>query len=376
MILRKLKREEHGKTRRLWEQIFTEDTKQFLDYYYSVKTVENEIYVIEEDGEIRAMLHLNPYVMQIGNRVFPSHYIVAVATEESYRKRGYMAKLLGKAAEDMKENGEAFTFLMPAAEAIYYPHGFRFVYRQKQDNIVGRKAENPEIFISVAGQEDCKELAELANQILKARYEIYAKRDGHYYERLLEEVQSENGGLILVKEGEETVGFFAYGKEEYYEIMEPLFLRGKEKFLQNAVYFLTQDETTEVRVNGCVENGIAKPMIMAKILDVPKMLECMKAKEEVDLLLTVLDEPGGNELCTLEIFGKEEVRVMELQSSGEEKGVRAASVEKLPEKITIGDLTSIIFGYLHVEEMDLTEHLKNELKKIKPLNRVFLNEVV
>lgn len=376
MMLRKLEQEEHGKTRKLWEQIFTEDTKEFLDYYYSVKTVENEIYVIEEDGDIRAMLHLNPYVIQIGNRVFPSHYIVAVATEESYRKRGYMAKLLGKAAEDMKENGEAFTFLMPAAEAIYYPHGFRFVYRQRQDSIIGRKTENPEISISVAAQEDCKELAELANQILKERYEIYAKRDRYYYERLLQEFQSENGGLILIKEAGKPAGFFAYGKEEFYEIMEPLFLRGKERFLQNGVYFLTQDETTEVHINGCVEGGIEKPMIMAKILDVPKMLECMKVKEEVNLLLTVLDEPGGNELGTFEIFGKKEIRVVELKSFGEEKGVKAASVERLPEKITIGDLTSIVFGYLQVEEMNLTEHLKNELRKIQSLNRVFLNEVV
>ena len=118
MVLRKLQKEEHGKTRRLWEQIFTEDTQKFLDYYYSVKTKENEIYVIEEDGAIRSMLHLNPYKMQIGCKTVESHYIVAVATEETYRKRGYMAKLLKKAMEDMRENGEAFTFLMPAAEAI------------------------------------------------------------------------------------------------------------------------------------------------------------------------------------------------------------------------------------------------------------------
>ena len=38
MIIRKLEQNEHGKTRELWEQVFPEDTKEFLDYYYFVKT--------------------------------------------------------------------------------------------------------------------------------------------------------------------------------------------------------------------------------------------------------------------------------------------------------------------------------------------------
>ena len=55
-ILKKLKPEERGLTRTLWEQVFTEDTKEFLDYYYTEKTKNNEIYVIETDHDIRAMV--------------------------------------------------------------------------------------------------------------------------------------------------------------------------------------------------------------------------------------------------------------------------------------------------------------------------------
>ena len=45
MNLRKLEKTEHEKTRRLWEEIFTEDTEAFLDYYYSIKTAENETFL-------------------------------------------------------------------------------------------------------------------------------------------------------------------------------------------------------------------------------------------------------------------------------------------------------------------------------------------
>ena len=90
MVIRRLKQEEHARTRALWEEVFQEDTKAFLDYYYYIKTRDNQIFVIEEDGAIRSMIHLNPYQVKVENRYFPSAYIIAVATEKPYRSRGYM----------------------------------------------------------------------------------------------------------------------------------------------------------------------------------------------------------------------------------------------------------------------------------------------
>ncbi|WP_334196567.1 GNAT family N-acetyltransferase, partial [Muricomes intestini] len=90
MQLRKLDGSEHSLTRELWEKVFKEDSKEFLDYYYFIKVRDNQIYVIEEDGEIRSMLQLNPYTLQVDKKQFSCNYIIAVATEEGYRKRGYM----------------------------------------------------------------------------------------------------------------------------------------------------------------------------------------------------------------------------------------------------------------------------------------------
>ena len=56
MVLKKLSLDEHIRTRQLWEEIFKEDTSEFLDYYYSEKAKDNEIYVIEDNGEIVSML--------------------------------------------------------------------------------------------------------------------------------------------------------------------------------------------------------------------------------------------------------------------------------------------------------------------------------
>lgn len=60
MKIRKLETGEKLNTRKLYEEVFSEDSKDFVDYYYEEKVKDNQIYVVEEDGEIQAMLHLNP----------------------------------------------------------------------------------------------------------------------------------------------------------------------------------------------------------------------------------------------------------------------------------------------------------------------------
>ena len=65
-VIRYLPDEEKNRTRALWERIFVEDSERFLDYYYHIKTADNEILVLERDGEILSMLQLNPYRLQLG----------------------------------------------------------------------------------------------------------------------------------------------------------------------------------------------------------------------------------------------------------------------------------------------------------------------
>lgn len=59
---------ENEKTRELYRKVFREDSERFVEYYYHKKTRENRIYVVEsEEGEILSMLHLNPYLVRLGD---------------------------------------------------------------------------------------------------------------------------------------------------------------------------------------------------------------------------------------------------------------------------------------------------------------------
>lgn len=270
---RKLQPEEHIRTRKLWEEIFTEDTQEFLDYYYSVKVRDNEIYVMEEDDEIISMLHLNPYQMRIGDKIYQTHYIVAVATDERYRKQGLMRQLLEHAMKVMTDRGEPFAFLMPAAEAIYKPFGFEFIYEQKREKVLGKESLDKTLEIIEAKVEDCQLIADFANEILRA-YDVVTWRDANYYKMILTEQMSENGGILLVKRNKKIEGVFCYAKEGRFEIREPLF-RNKAD-LQHAIYHLTGNDTDKVLCIGYGEE--TKPMIMAKVLNPEFGLNMKNAK--------------------------------------------------------------------------------------------------
>lgn len=374
VIVRKLDAKEHGRTRSLWEQVFSEDSKRFLDYYYYFKTRENEIYVIEEDGAIRSMLHLNPYVLQVEERQFPGNYIIAVATEEAYRKRGYMGMVLRRAMQEMYNRKEPFTFLMPAAEAIYTPYDFQFVYDQKQSRMEGREGALS-IELMDASISDVEEMAEFFRTYFAERWQVYAVRDESYYQTLIFEQQSENGGIKLMRDRGRIVGMFAYAEEEGLEIREPFYLAEYEEEFQKSVRQLRggRNESAAVYADE-TRDGEQKPMIMARILHLESLLSAMKVKpgEHMDCSFAVLDS-----IIT------QNSRIWRIQGGTEETGeIQVHETEDSQGVLTIRALAGLLFGYQTIEEIRqeegviLTEVLEEELRKLQPLKRVYLNEIV
>lgn len=163
-------------SRSLYERVFHEDTKKFVDYYYSCRIRDNKILVLEEEGQIVSMVHLNPYWMIVNGYEMKINYIVAVATHEDYRHRGYMRMLLEKALKDMSFQGMPFTFLMPVSESIYTP--FDFAWACSYTELPGRVMRM-----------DMEE----QNRYLAARYQMFCKRDKRYMENQRAERLAEDG---------------------------------------------------------------------------------------------------------------------------------------------------------------------------------------
>lgn len=111
-------------TRPLYENVFA-DGKAFTDFYYKEKCrYDNHIFVKKIANEVVAMLHLIPYVWQVGTVQAQVHYVFAVATAQEHRKKGYMDELMQAAFVWMRKKQVALCYLIPVNPEVYSKYGF------------------------------------------------------------------------------------------------------------------------------------------------------------------------------------------------------------------------------------------------------------
>ena len=344
------------------------------------------------------MLQLNPYRIRLEDKSFPSEYIVAVATKKEYRSRGYMRALLNTVLERMHSEKVPFTFLMPAAEAIYRPYDFRYIYDQcmqevqKDETADDRNRESePQkegtLEFSDAGLWDAEEMADFFEEHFSDSWQVYAQRDTAYYQTMILEQQSEKGGVRLMRENGVLKGFYAYALEEGLEVREPLYLNQFEGEFERSMQMLL--DKSNIRKADQNENRVQqslriyaplnkksckmRSMIMARIVCLPEFLKAMivDETETLECSFAVLDSILYKNSCVWKLTsvqGEKEIHVQETEDS---QGV-----------FPIADLTEYLFGRIDLEELReregviCTAELGEELEKIEKLTRVYFNEVV
>lgn len=351
-MIRYLKQDEKDRSRALWEEAFPEDSMGFCDYYFTEKVRDNKILVSEEDGRIRSMVHLNPYQVKVRDRSCRLDYIVGVATAMDSRRQGRMRGLLCRMLEDMYQEQKPFTFLMPADPKIYEPFDFSYIFDQpkwrlREGGIVGRepwKAGHP---VSAG------DLAGWMNHLLSQGHEVFCLRDSAYVERLSKELASEGGGLELLYMRRDGDGRMRPAAE-----IDGIY----------AEWGLTKKEVRALlcRSGMRVEAGPAKPAIMARIVDLGKMVRAVGLREdweedEVVVPIEVEDRllPGnrGRYLWHLVKEGSW------LEQAEGFKGASGGMFHPAP----IASLAGWLFGY---------EPLPGWAKAVRPIQGVFLDEVV
>lgn len=348
-MIRYLKEQEKLRSRELWEEAFPEDSKAFDDYYFAEKLKDNRILVLEDqetpEDRIDAMIHLNPYLVQVRNRRWRVDYLVGVATRKDRRHRGYMRRLLMRMMADMRDEQAPFCFLMPADEAIYRPFGFTYIYRQPKWKLKGGAALERR---SLMGQQDSGGvrgwLAGLAGWIngwLEERYQVFAVRDEAYLRRLMDELASENGTLDVLYDGEVMVGLHSeWGLEE----REQRLLYCREAYREQAAE--------------------AKPAIMARIIS-PEVFV-----KEVRLQDTVQEDEIVIRLELKDPLIPENQGVWEWHLSHVMSWMERCGGAEAELVLGIEELTGWLFGYA------VPEAAKPYEKLVDVLDGVFLDEVV
>ena len=349
---------ENQRARKLYEEIFDEDSPAFVDYYFRVKAAENEIFVVEnEKQEILATLHLNPYEMMFCGERVKTNYIVAVATRADCRHQGMMRSLLQASLQEMYRREETFTWLMPAAEAIYRPFGFRFIYEKNKMTVTAdvlRRAETDEkwqihsdqevsgdIFCEEAKKEDLAELACFAEKQLSKLAEVYTVHDIAYFEQRMQEVECEVGSLILIRKEKEICGYFLALKKdrEAWEIVVEDAVQ-KKAFPAVLHWFGESKEKCTFTAFPQIWEQYAQsenvPAIMGRIVHLERFVCCLKIKKEQEWKIRLTDslipENNGYFIIKTGIEGGSLIRVENL-SEKEKKMFCSMDIGQLTEEL-------------------------------------------
>lgn len=349
---------ENQRARKLYEEIFDEDSPAFVDYYFRVKAAENEIFVVEnEKQEILATLHLNPYKMMFCGEKAKTNYIVAVATRADCRHQGMMRSLLQASLREMYRREETFTWLMPAAEAIYRPFGFRFIYEKNKMTVTAdvlQRAETDEnwqihsdqevsgdIFCEEAKKEDLAELACFAEKQLSKLAEVYTVHDIAYFEQRMQEVGCEGGSLILIRKEKEICGYFLALKKdrEAWEIVVEDAVQ-KKAFPAVLHWFGASEEKCTFTAFPQIWEQYAQsenvPAIMGRIVHLERFVCCLKIKKEQEWKIRLTDslvpENNGYFIIKTGIEGGNLIRVENL-SEKEKKMFCSMDIGQLTEEL-------------------------------------------
>jgi predicted acetyltransferase len=270
----------------LWKECF-DDTKQYMDYYFKEKGKDNHILTLYEGKQLTAMLHLNPYFVKFQGKKEKANYIVGVATAKAFRKQGRMRSLLEESFQWMKEQGQVFTYLMPADEAIYRPFGFEFIYSQNRLHLGKIKNTGWQIedgwrmeSIQDLSQVKLEKLVSYVQDILEEHFTLFGIRSISYYKRLVKEMQAANGDVLCIYKGENLVGVVAYMLENgFAEIVESIINPIYTKEFISCLFYKILSKEIEVtflesyflQVTALKEmfpqlKEKVKPIIMAKLL--------------------------------------------------------------------------------------------------------------
>lgn len=370
----------------MYQEIF-EDPEPFAQYYFEEIYATNQVMLAEEDNKILGMIHLNPYHIRAGKKTYTLNYIVAVAVWKEYRRRGIMAEMLKKCLNDMHEQQQPFTYLMPANKAYYEPFQFRFVMDWEETMIDDHNISytddttdrNHKIVHIMA--EDYQTIQDFLERFME-QYKIYTVPDEPYLRRLEKESQSGDGSLLAYYEDDLLQGVFAESFEEdevyirwaYSLEPEHMINQIKQRHKGKKIYIT---EGNLFKGNSTGKDFIQSkkvPKIMARITNLTAWGDILQGKNDFTFRILVKDP-----------YIKDQNGVFQFQCLNHKISIQRADIAQdetldihttdaqgWKDEISIDELTQVFFDY------DAGQILKEHeyLKDIVPAGPIYISEEV
>lgn len=360
------------KAKKIWQESFL-DSEDEVKFYFDNLYDRHKYLLLEEDDEIKASLHENPYRLNFNGTIFDSIYIVGVAVSPEYRGKGYMNQLIKESLIENRKRDVPFLFLSPINPEIYRKYGFEYVtrltrYSMKTESIPYGKIERAYDIKRIelnSNDELYEDLVEVYNEKMRDS-SLYVDRDEKYYRDWVREIKSDGGDVYSIYLDEKVRGYVAFYRREKIEVRE-IFAKDR-RAMENLLAFIKtfKEYYPELEIKNIDEKTLEycfsnqksfekreSPFIMGRILNPLEVFKMMNIYD-IDMRILVTDS------LIMENNG-----VYRFTQEGE------LSYEEVGDwdiKIDIGDLSFLVFGQLSLDELLFLEKL--EIKNEEVFRRV------
>lgn len=356
------------KAKKIWSECF-KDSPEEVEFYFENLYDKHKYLVLEEEDEIKASLHENPYKLNINGSVFDSQYIVGVAVSPEYRGRGYMNELLKESLISSRDRDIPFVFLSPINPEIYRKYGFEYVtklnkifldMRDIPYNKIERAYDIKRVGIG-SDAEIYEDLVEIYNSKMEENF-LYIERDIKYFRDWVREIESDGGEVYSLYLADDIRGYVAFYKSELITVRE-IFTKDR-RGLENLLAFLKtfKEYYPKLEIKNPMESNLENiftnqktiekkefPFIMGRItnpLEILKMLNIYDVDMKILITDSIISENNGVYRFT------------------QEGDLTFESVGDWDIKIDIGDFSSLVFGMLSLDELIFLEKVEIKNKEI------------
>ena len=338
----------------LWRTIF-KDPEAYEVFYFQTIYPKNRVLALEKDDKIAGMIHLNPYDICVNGKKLSMHYIVGVATMEKYRRQGIMRRMLTRCMKDMADQGEVFTYLMPANRLYYEPFDFTIVQYFRTIHTPGTDAGGSKL--SVLKPEEYERASDFVNAYCHNNFQVYTKFDPEYLKQLQKETESEQGEMLVWKKHDSICGFCCYGCDEETVYVRQIFCDDMDAMIRE---IKAKFSKKQLELTLCAEKEANGASIMVRILRLDLLMNRISAIKEAELRIQITDSVLESQNGTFRI----------------NFSPKGCSLERTDlscvQTISIQDLTKILFG---VDCENLLEKYP-DFQLIKPLGPVMIGEII
>lgn len=298
--------EDKIKVKEMWSYCFG-DKDPFLSWYFQEKYSAANTLVVYEDSVPVSSLQMLPYKLNFHGKVIDISYIVGAATLPEARGKRYMEALLKKSIEVMHKRGNIINILLPFQYDFYRKYGWETCYYHKF-----YKIEMPDLkpLTKKYGKLRPVNIDSDMDAIMKIYAKFIADKNGSIVRsdkdwRSIYTDHSFEGGAAYLVEGEEGVpeGYILYSihsgvfnihemgytnREAYRGLLWFVFSHSAQA--QKITWKAPMDDMAFVLLSEPRRDIVLSPFVMARVLDVEKILELLCGIIEVpDISIKVQD---------------------------------------------------------------------------------------